>query len=488
MGCGHPPGAPATPLAIGADRQSRQRGGQQRRDHGVRELRLHRSRVVGPAQRTPRSAGSRRLFRPTRTTGLPFSSVAVSDRGLVAWALRRRPDDARRVGPRTPPATVGAHSPSPGVPVGLTFSPDGSQLAVMLDHSNSDLTVQLVSVPGMTPGPLLQGQHQPNAFNAITDQFQAAVVFSPDGRQVSVVASRGRTAQRAAYGATIATQGARSSTFDTRTGARLPAPTIAVGQEFLGVSPDLREIATLRHRHPEHLRPRDRHADRRATRPTVRLQPRTHPRSRSIPPGRASSPKPPPARSRSPTGPKPAPPISREPRIGRLSPVELAANGTPIDLTDALRTLGLSNRCFAPLMSNCDYTSTNEPSPSPEHPVRRRHPRRPWTAAASTAGEVAILAGTADRDLEPGAPPHRAPPHRRAPRCDDVTTMALAFVGTAQHGRVVLGCQPSLASWSLDSPGSTPAWRTAWAGTELQLQPDAHRHQPRPTPPLPSRC
>jgi WD40 repeat protein len=403
--------------------------------------------------------------------GLPWNSVALSDRGLVAWAFGADPmtldvwDLARQ-------RHVGTQLTFPGVPVGLTFSPDGRQLAVTLDHSNSDLTVQLVSVPGMTPGPLLQGQDEPNAFNGIADQFESAAVFSPDGRQVSVVASRGRTAQRAAYGATIATKGSAIATFDTRTGARLPAPTIAVGQEFLGVSPDLHEIATLAGTDIQHT--------------FVRVtDTRTGAQLAQLP---VSSPNSPPV-AFDPVRPR----FVAQAALGALtvtdwtqagaphfaqaseqpgSAVELPANGTPIDLTEALRTLGLSSRCFAPLMSNCDYHLDQRTKATPENiPFAGDIARRPWTATASPAGDVAILAGAHIAIWNPARHRIERTLTGAPTRCDDVTTMALAFVGTAQHGRVVFGCQPSLVSWSLDSTRSTPAWRTAWGGPSYNDDP-----------------
>ena len=149
----------------------------------------------------------------------------------------------------------------------------------------------------------------------------------------------------------------------------------------------------------------------------------------------------------------------------RLSPVELSANGAVIDLTEALHTLGLPTRCFAPLKSSCDYNADAPIGPLPENvPYMADSPRRPWTAAAGTGADVAILDGrqivvwdATDRRIARrlnGVPA----------RCDDVTVMTLVFVGTARHGRIALGCTPSLVSWDLDTPAATPAWRSPWAG------------------------
>ena len=297
-------------------------------------------------------------------------------------------------------------------------------------------------------------------------------MFSPDGRRVSVVASRGRTAQRAAYGAIIATKGGAIATFDTRTGERLPAPTIAAGQEFLGVSPDLREIATLVGTDIQKTFVRV--TDTRTGAQLAQLS--------------VSSPN--------------SPPVAFDPIRPRFvaqatpgaltvtdwtqagaphfaasvgaawSSVEMSANGTPIDLTVPLRTLGLSNRCFAPLMSNCDYHLDQRTQPIPEHiPFVGNIARRPWTAAASNAGDVAILSGTQIAIWNPARHRIERTLTGAPTRCADVTTMALAFVGTAQHGRVVFGCQPTLVSWSLDSTRPTPAWRTPWDGPSYNDNP-----------------
>ena len=215
--------------------------------------------------------------RRPRPAGLAWNSVALSDRGLVAWAFGADPTTLD-VWDLTRRRHIGTQLTFPGLPVGLTFSPDGSQLAVTLDHSNSNLTVQLVSVPGMTPGPLLQGQDQPNAFNAITDQFETAAMFSPDGRRVSVVASRGP--DRATRRLRRHHRDERQHDRDIRHAHRRATP----GADDRGrpgvprrVTRPARDRDAGRHRHPEGLRPRDRHAHRRATRPTARLQPELTP-------------------------------------------------------------------------------------------------------------------------------------------------------------------------------------------------------------------
>ena len=402
----------------------------------------------------------------------PAAAVAVSDRGLLAQAFGAGPttldvwDIAKR-------RHVGAQLTLPGAPIGATFSPDGSKLAVTVDRDSNSVDVQLVNLPGMTLGPLLHAQHQSNAFNLILDPFQSAVVFSPDGRQVSVGASRGPTPLRGAAGSATVTKGSAIATFDTRSGARIPGPVVAAGQEFLGMSPDLHEIATQ--------------AGTDAQQTSIRVfDTRTGRQLLQLPVyGLAyTSPV-----AFDPTGPnlvaqagpgaltisdwtQPGAPHFAQTATAGLSRVALSSNGAPIDLTDALRTLGLSTRCFAPLKSNCNYTKDAPNSVLPENiPYTATDPRRPWTATAGTGGDVAILSGTQIAIWNP----RRHSIERRLTgvpaKCDDVTTLGLAFAGTARHGRIVLGCPPSLTSWNLDSPDSSPAWHTAWAGPSFNYNP-----------------
>ena len=146
--------------------------------------------------------------------------------------------------------------------------------------------------------------------------------------------------------------------------------------------------------------------------------------------------------------------------------IGLAPDARAIDLTDALRALGLPTRCFAPITSDCDYR-VDQPTTPPEAqpiPFAPDSSRKPWSATASASGQVAILDGKQIVIWNPAG--HRV--ERRLTgvpaKCDDFAPHDLAFVGTATEGRVVLGCPPSMLSWDLGSTASTPAWRYAWAG------------------------
>jgi WD40 repeat protein len=343
--------------------------------------------------------------------GTVAARVAVSDRGLVAEAYGADPttldvwDLAHR-------RRVGTQLTFPGLPHGIAFSPDGTQLAVTVDNASSNLAIQLVNAPTATLGPRIDAQQGP--FNAIIDAFQSPVVFSTDGHQVSSIASRGPWEGRGLTTTNVTKQSA-IETFDTRTGARIPGPAVAVGQELVGVSSDLREIATLSSTDATH------------SAVTV-VDARSGAQLVQIPvPGLAFT-FPvvfAPNRSNMVIQPGPdvlavtdwtqagAPHFARA-TLRRISPVEVSANGTTIDLTPALHRLGLPTRCFAPLASNCNYTiDVTCPHPSHTDSVRdgqfpttvdgdrgrrwrRRHPRRPT-----------------DRDLERHQGRHRTATHRR---------------------------------------------------------------------------
>jgi len=394
--------------------------------------------------------------------------VAESDRGLVAEAYGADPTtlDVWDLSHRR---RVGTQLTFPGLPHGIAFSPDGAQLAVTVDTASSGLAIQLVDARTATLGRRLDAQQGP--FNALLDAFQSPVVFSADGRRVTSVASRGTWAGRSSGPNTT---GSAFATFDTRTGARIPGPAVAVGQELVGVSPDLREIATLSSTDATHSA---------VTLFDVRsgtqlLQIPVPGLSFTFPVAFA------PGRSNMvvQSGPdvlavadwtQAGAPHFAQTTLNRISPVELSANGSTIDLTPELRRLGLSTRCFAPLASNCDYTIDAPTNIAPtQTPFVTDQSRGPWTATAGTGGDVAILAGRqiviwnansdrVERRLT-GIPA----------KCDDLAAVALVFLGTAQRGRVALGCTPSLVSWDLGSAASTPAWTSRWAYSALNFNPN----------------
>ena len=401
-----------------------------------------------------------------------FKYVALSDTGLLAVAYgvtQELADDAtdttldvwdiahrRRVGPR-----LTFH----GAPHGVAFSPDGAHIAVTLMPSTTSLAVQLVDAATATAGPLLDAHH--GAFFQALAPFQSAVVFSPDDTQVSSVASRG--SQVSQFGLPVSTESA-IATFDAHTGARITSPPVAVGQEVLGVSPDLHEIAVQ--------------TGSGVLGTTVAvIETRTGAQLTQVPiPGL-----------------KQAAPVAFDPtrpivvaqsgpgsltvtdwtQVGaahfartsldrpETAPVGLSPNGSTVDLTEALRDLGLSTRCFAPLTSNCNYRADQPKTLVLGSKFTASDPRQPWTATTSTSGEVAILAG---HEILIWNPARRRVERRLTgipSTCADFGTYDLAFLGTADNGRVVLGCPPMLLAWDLNSSRPTSSWRDAWSGTEF---------------------
>ena len=146
----------------------------------------------------------------------------------------------------------------------------------------------------------------------------------------------------------------------------------------------------------------------------------------------------------------------------------LSPAGVPIDLTAPLHALGLPAGCFAPIVSTCDYATDvlrNQTYGNHGIPLVASDPRRPWTATVSASGHVAILHGTEIAIWKPAT-------RRVVRRLTGIPAQCasgfypqdLAFTGDARHGRIVLGCAPTLVSWNLDRPGATPSWTTKWAG------------------------
>ena len=323
--------------------------------------------------------------------------------------------------------------------------------------------MQLVDTKTGKAGLRFDAQH--GAFDPILAPFNSAVVFSADGRQVSSVASHGPGVIASGLSPT---KESAIATFDVSTGARIPRPAVGVGDEVVAVSPDLREIAVQ--------------TGNTASSPLVVLDTRTGARLSETPLATSGYNS---AFAFDPTRPfvagslgpgalsvidwtQPGAPHFAQASIGPASAevIGLAPDARAIDLTEALRTLGLPTRCFAPITSDCDYR-VDRPTTPPEAqqiPFATDTPRKPWSATASASGQVAILDGKQIVIWNPSR--HRV--ERRLTgvpaRCDDFASHDLAFVGTATEGRVVFGCPPALLSWDLSSSASTPAWRYAWAG------------------------
>jgi DNA-binding SARP family transcriptional activator/WD40 repeat protein/tRNA A-37 threonylcarbamoyl transferase component Bud32 len=329
----------------------------------------------------------------------------------------------------------------------MALSPDGHQLALSTTGANgATLDLELVDVTSATTSVRVVAHRGSSsvggAFDPYGQPFFAQVVYSPDGRRISSVASR-------AHDGAIAT-------FDTATGAELTRSSVGADQTVLAIAPDLKELAVQL---PGTVKLRQFGTD-------VVIEP-TGGGVLDASDGRQLSSFPllthellvtPVAID--PTRPQLVYPsglgalaVANWEQFGApgfasvASPRRLSANavlaqdGAPVDLTAAIRRLKLTPN---------------------ENPVNGRST---WVASTSNAGPVAIVTGSRIAIWDPhrdrvvrtltGVPPGCAgvPPH-------DVT-----FAGSARHGRIVLGCAPSLLSWDLAADRSAPAWTRPWVET-----------------------
>ena len=304
-------------------------------------------------------------------TGSHLAQIALSDSGRLAIAAATgggaRLDlydvnTGRRIGA---PLIVGGTAVYPnGRHVeSLAFSPDGSQLAVSSVPDNdiastggiATLTVQMVDAATVRTGVLIDA-HVGN-YSYYLAPFRDALVFSADGRRISSVASEGPSATFISP-----TEDGAIATFDTRTGARVAGAgtspdggPVGAALEFMGVSPDLRELAF---------------SDFDRTTMTV-VDARTGTRLASLPiPGLdptapvAFDPTRPNVVVQSGAGALTVadwtqygarPFVTIAPERNLPATTIVSTTGAPIDLTPALHELGLPTGCFAPLYSSCDY-------------------------------------------------------------------------------------------------------------------------------------
>jgi WD40 repeat protein len=351
----------------------------------------------------------------------------------------------------------------------VTFSPDGSQVAVTVSRGDR-LGVQLVGAATMRMGHYLDAHH--GAYDPLSQPNVAdPAIYSDDGSELSLVASRGPGHP---------TNGeAPIATFDSHSGARIDRPGAAgASQEVVGASHDLRALAVLTDTGVGIIDAGT--GAPLAEIPTSGLDP--------IPPV-AFDPTGTEVVVQSSTG---ALTVSDWTRVGaphflttseKTGPaaIGLAPTGTTVDLTGPLRQLGLPRTCFAPITSPCDLaTDRAQANAYANHqiPLRAADPSHAWSAVVSEQGQAAILHGTEIAIWDPTSG-HIVRRLTGVPaRCDGFYPQDLVFRGTADAGRVVLGCAPSLLSWDLGSSSAEPEWRVPWAGpafnvpTPVLLSPD----------------
>ena len=395
-----------------------------------------------------------------------LSSLALSNDGkLAVIGMFGGPLDGLGRQNGTPHGTVADHSVHLALALGLCShrtvagSPSGSRVPYTRD-SDATIAVQIVDAATVAPGPQFDTHH--GSFGGVFP-FVDGLVFSSDGSRISSVASRGESIAGVGFDGAASTEGALAA-FDTRTGARIPEPVVAIGKEVLGASPDVSVIAV---KTPTGVAAIDtRTGATLAAVPTPGLD-LTEPIAFD------------PTRTQfvvqSAEGSLTIVDwnrVSAAPFVSTSTPKRIAgpvadAPGKITDLTEPLRLLGLPGGCFSPVVPNCSNgLSAARSFDYGNHRLSLTlgDPRHPWAATESASGQVAILHGTEIAIWDPAA-------HRIARRltgvpkkCTTFYRQDLAFVGTAAHGRIALGCVPTLLSWDLADSGSAPAWSTPWDG------------------------
>ena len=313
----------------------------------------------------------------------------------------------------------------------MAFSPDGSQLAAdVISPGGASFDLALVNVStgaierrfAAHPGPGPSTRFQP-----VFDQ----IAFSADGQRVSSVVSD--------------TVGGAIATFDASTGTRVassaPPPsgltrgTTQLG--YIGVSADLRELVALANNGKdlevvdsatgEVLA--DAPYDNSSTIEVVplALDPVHQNLVYQTGPGTALA-----VLDWTQVG---APHLAAAPSMRRMGPdVVISPRGKAIDMSDELRSLGVG---------------------------RGTNPSQPVHPAVSETGSVAVIVGTRIVVLDPSSSRVARTLTGAPGGCVDSTLFS--FVGSPQHGRIVLACNGSLRSWDLSSTRSSPSWIDAVA-------------------------
>ncbi len=348
----------------------------------------------------------------------------------------------------------------------VVFSPDGRRIAVRFTRpSSTTIAVQLVDATTLSAGAQFDTHH--GSYGTLFP-FVDGLVFSRDGSRISSVASRGESIVGVGFGGAPSTEGA-IATFDTRTGARIPEPDVAVGTEVLGASPDLGVIAV------------------KTATGVAAIDGRTGATLAAVPTPGLDLTEPvafDPTRTQfvaqSAEGSLTVVDWSRvsaAPFVSTSAPQRFAgpvadAAGRMTDLTEPLHILGLPAGCFSPVVPDCaNGINAGKSNNYGNHQMSLAadDPRHPWAATESASGQVAILHATEIAIWDPTG-------HRIARRltgvpkqCTTFYRQDLAFVGTARQGRVALGCAPALLSWDLTGSRSTPEWTTPWKGPGIDV-------------------
>ncbi len=337
-----------------------------------------------------------------------------------------------------------------GVILGLSFSPNGRQLAISAT-GNGGATLDLELVDTSTGAPSVRvAAHRGSSdkggiFDPDSQPLFAQIVYSADGRRVSSVASR-------AHDGAIAT-------FDAATGAQVGASPVGADQTVLAVSPDLRVLVI---QPPGNVTKRGFGID-------LVIAPGTNAQVLDTSDGHMLTDFPLLTHELLVT------PIAIDPRrphvvypsgLGTLAVADwsqfgaprfasssnlvrrgrnvlLSAEGRSVDMTSAMRRLGLASPDLPP----------NDTAPNAS---------ATWASAMSASGSIAVLTNRGITIWNPATGRAQRTLTGVPAKCASVPSHDLSFAGTAGHGRVVLGCDPTLLSWDLSSNRSTPDWKRPW--------------------------
>lgn len=314
----------------------------------------------------------------------------------------------------------------PGLVDALAFSPDGTRLALnVVSADKQTLGLELVDPRTLTVGPWLVAHpgSTDGAFDHGDQPFRSILAFSLDGRTVSSVVSR------SAVGAV--------ATFDTSTGALISHPDVGRDRTVLDVSSDLGYLVlgagatgSATTQSPVEV------VDAATGEVIVDFE--------------------------VPSAPALARPVTMNPArhelvfqngVGALVRLDWSQAGAPSFVTAGDAQL------YGPTVAiDSDGTVVDVSEPVQLLGLGESlTPFRQWKA--SIAGQVVFITGQTAQIWDPSQ-------HRFVRRLTGVppscatTTNRMTFVGSAEHGRIILGCTPTMVSWNLDAASEAPQWQT----------------------------
>jgi WD40 repeat protein len=372
---------------------------------------------------------------PWQPTGQPADvshgwvsgSVAVSNTGLLALGVGPFSGGSSTVDVWDAVAGVRIGEPIqvPGLVDALAFSPDGATLALsVVSTDKQTLGLELVDPRTLTVGPRLVAHpgSTDGAFDHGDQPFRSILIFSPDGRTVSSVVSR-------------STVGA-VATFDTSTGALISHPDVGRDRTVLDVSSGLGYLVLGAGA-----------TDSATTQSPVEV----------VDAGTGEVI----VDFKVPSAPLLARPVTMNPArhelvfqngVGALVSLDWSQAGAP-----SFATAGDAQLYGPTVAIDSDGTVVDLSEPVQLLGLGESvTPFRQWKA--STDGQVVFITGETAQIWDPSE-------HRFVRRLTGVppscaTSTRMTFVGSAEHGRIILACTPTMVSWNLDAASEAPQWQT----------------------------